>query len=113
MADVISKNLSIGSYLNQKGVNTVAIYGMAKLGHLLYRELEENGIEVKYGIDVREVNDAFIPVIRPEDIADPVDLIIVTAVTDLFTLKHRLVQYTDSRIEMLENIIVEILWENI
>lgn len=107
------KKLSIGYYLKHIGVKTVAIYGMAKLGHMLYRELEENGIEVKYGIDVREVNDAFMPVIYPEDISEPVDLIIVTAVTDFAALKRRLVQYTDCRIEMLENIIAELLWESI
>lgn len=110
---LFQKKLSIGNYLKHIGVNSVAIYGMAKLGRMLYQELEENGIEVKYGIDVREINDAFIPMVCPEDISAPVDLIIVTAVTDLFALKRRLGQYTDCKIEMLENIIVEILWKNI
>lgn len=107
------RNLSIADYLTKKGVSSVAIYGMAKLGHMLQRELEENGIEVKYGIDVREINDSLMPIIRPEDISDPVDLIIVTAATDLFSLKRRLESYTDCKIEMLENVIAEILWENI
>lgn len=107
------KKLSIGNYLAQKGVNSVAIYGMAKLGHMFQQELENSGIEVKYGIDIREINDAFVPIVSPEEISEPVDLIIVTAVTDFFALKRRLEQYTDCKIEMLENIIVEILWENI
>lgn len=107
------KRLSIAGFLAQKGVDSVAIYGMAKLGHMLQRELEENGIEVKYGIDIRDVNDAFLPIICPGDAMEPVDLIIITAVTDLFALKRRLEQYTDCEIEMLENIIAETLWENI
>lgn len=94
-------------------MNSVAIYGMAKLGHMFQQELENSGIEVKYGIDIREINDAFVPIVSPEEISEPVDLIIVTAVTDFFALKRRLEQYTDCKIEMLENIIVEILWENI
>lgn len=107
------KKLSIGKYLMQRGVHSAAIYGMAKLGHMLQQELEENGIEVKYGIDVREINDAFLPMFRPEDITEPVDLIIVTAVTDLFALKRRLEPYTHCEIDMLENIIAETAWESI
>lgn len=106
------KKLSIGDFLIKKGIHTVAIYGMAKLGIMLCSELEEKGIEVKYGIDARGVNSVSLPVVKPEEIVDSVDLIIVTAVTDLFALKRRLEQYTDCKIEMLENIIAELLWEN-
>lgn len=53
MAYFISKKLSIGEFLIKKGIRTVAIYGMARLGILLQNDLEKNGIEVKYGIDLR------------------------------------------------------------
>lgn len=59
------------------------------------------------------MNGVSLPLIKLEDISEPVDLIIVTAVTDLFALKRRLEQYTDCQIEMLENIIAELLWEKI
>lgn len=107
------KQLSIGEFLLKKDIHIVAIYGMAKLGLLLRTDLERSGIEVKYGIDTRDVNNVFLPVVKPEDITEPVDLIIVTAVTDFFALKRRLEQYTHCQIEMLENLMAELLWENI
>ena len=79
---------------------------------MLQSELEEKGIEVKYGIDTRELNNVVLPVVRPEDISESVDLIIVTAITDFFVLKSYLRKYTNCEIEMLENIIAELLWEN-
>lgn len=106
------KNIGVGDWLIGRGVRSVAIYGMAKLGRLLQKELEAKGIEVKYGIDVRELYDTLIPMVKPQDISEPVDMIIVTAITDFSALKHRLKQYMNCEIEMLENIIVEILWEN-
>ncbi len=106
------KGLSIGDFLIKRGVRSAAIYGMARLGILLQFELEERGVEVCYGIDARGVNNVALPVVRPEDIPEPVDLIIVTAVTDFLELKSRLENYTDSRVEMLENIIAELLFEN-
>lgn len=106
-------NVSIGKLLAQRGVHSVAVYGMAKLGRLLQKELEDNGIVVKYGIDIRELYDTLLPVVKLEDISDPVDMIIVTAITDFSALKHKLLQYTDCEIEMLENIIAESFWENI
>lgn len=106
------KKLSIGDFLKKKGIQTVAIYGMARLGVMLQGELEEKGIEVRYGIDAREINDSFLAIVKPEDISEPVDLIIITAVTDFFDLKRRLEMYTNCKMEMLENIIVELLWEN-
>lgn len=106
------KGLSIGDFLIKRGIHTVAIYGMAKLGIMLQSELEGTEIEVKYGIDTRELNNVVLPVVRPEDISESVDLIIVTAITDFFALKSYLGKYTNCEIEMLENIIVELLWEN-
>lgn len=107
------KKISIGDWLINKGVHSVAIYGMAKLGRLLKNELEDKGIEVKYGIDKRELYDTSISVVKPEDVSEPVDMIIITAIADSCAIKHRLKQYTDCKIEMIENIIAEVLWENI
>lgn len=106
------RKLSVGDFLIKRGIHSVAIYGMATLGIMLQEELEDKGIAVKYGIDTRELNNVSLPVVKPKDILEPVDLIIITAITDLLALKHRLEQYTDCKVEMLENIMVELLWEN-
>ncbi len=106
------KKLFISDFLLSRGIHKVAIYGMAKLGILLKSELEEKGIEVKYGIDTRGVNNVSLPIYKPEEICESVDLIIITAVTDFLALQCRLRQYTDCRMEMLEDIIAEIFWEN-
>ena len=42
---------SIGAYLENKGIHTVAIYGMSYVGERLYEELKNENVQVLYGID--------------------------------------------------------------
>lgn len=77
---VIAKtnNKNIGEILERVGCKTIAIYGMADIGYLLAKELEEyDGIQIKYVIDKKLVY-SDIPVKKFDDIWEPVDAIIVT-----------------------------------
>lgn len=73
----------VEDYLEWKGCRCIAIYGMSVLGNLLYQDLKDSAIQIKYAID-RNSNDMYfdIPVVRPSDSYREVDVIIVTAVAD-------------------------------
>ena len=72
---------NIADYLVDKGFLSISIYGLGAVGRLLYNELEDSPIEVKYGIDQErpyffDNNRAF----KPGEILEKVDAVIVTPV---------------------------------
>lgn len=74
------KGKSIVTYLKQKGINRIAIYGMKELGERLYEEVKNTEIEVVCIIDKTPnlvIGDFM--VISPEEEIPQVDAIIVTA----------------------------------
>lgn len=79
----IQNGRHVEDYLKEKGVQTVAIYGMGELGILLYNELKDStDIQVLYGIDQSGVSaiDDF-DVYYPEDDLPDVNLVIVTPIS--------------------------------
>lgn len=87
----------VSDYCEEKGIKTVAIYGMGDLGNLLYNELTENSIEVKYAIDINaKMLDSKIEVVQPSEVIEmeAVDCVIVSAVfafdTIVVTLQDKL-----------------------
>ena len=75
------KGRTIDQYFIEKGFKSIAIYGMSDLGELLYDELFDTNIEIKYVIDqCHERVYAEVPVLSPEDELEKVDAIIITAV---------------------------------
>lgn len=72
--------LSLNLYMDKYSINSIAIYGMNKLGHTLVDELTQCGVDVKYGIDkVLSGKHDGIPVYGLQDKWDEVDAIIVSA----------------------------------
>ncbi|MBR5337926.1 MAG: glycoside hydrolase family 99-like domain-containing protein [Lachnospiraceae bacterium] len=78
--DLMAKDTIFADYLKENGINTVAIYGFADLGHKLLYQLRKEGISVKYAIDqyVGSVQ-GDIHVYRPEEELPEVDAVIITA----------------------------------
>lgn len=77
------ENLKIETYLAEKQIKKVAIYGMASVGERLYDELEKSNIEIAYCID-RNANNIYkdVDVVNPDDSLDSnIDAIVVTAFT--------------------------------
>lgn len=75
------KEKRISDYFDRNNYHKIAVYGMAELGQFFVMELENSGLDVKYGIDRRaEMIAAEIPVLTLEDDLPPVDVVIVTAV---------------------------------
>lgn len=102
------RGLSVGKYLKEKDINKVAIYGLGALGeHLLY-ELQEEDIQIVYGIDKRA--EKLKLDIRFENWEDKkslpdVDLFIVTAVMDYEMIEKEICEIRDYPVISLEEII--------
>ncbi len=94
-------------YLTDSNVETVAIYGMGMLGAILYKELCDEGICVKYGID-KDVskNDKFdIPIVALDDEFTDVDLIIISVVYDREKIKDLLKEKINVEVMFLYEIL--------
>ena len=68
----------IEQYLRQLGCKKIAIYGLGMIGNHLYEELRRTEIEI-VGIDRADIyNNYQIPIYKPDDCFEDIDLIIVT-----------------------------------
>lgn len=70
---------SPGTVLPQRGIHSVAIYGMGYLGKSLYQELENSSVEIAYVMD-RALPDSggILKIVRLEEELPRVDTVIVT-----------------------------------
>jgi hypothetical protein len=81
---------------------------MKELGELLYHELENSQIEVSYAIDRNvKASGIDVPVLKPENVTDDVDLIIVTAIYYFDEIKRELCNKVSCPIISLEDVICE------
>ncbi len=98
----------IEAYLLDKGIKTVAIYGMKELGEILYDELKESSIEVSYAID-RDAEYIFseLEVVSPEDNLREVDAVIVTAIHYYGEIADNLEKKLKCPILCIEDVIYE------
>lgn len=70
--------ISIEQYLRKLNCKKVAIYGLGMIGNHLYEELRRTDIEI-VGIDRADIyNNYQMPIYKPDDCFEDIDLIIVT-----------------------------------
>lgn len=75
------KGKTLDTYFEERNIHQIAIYGMAELGKLLYKELKGTNIKVVYGIDRKpEQKNIEIPVVKPSELKEGIDAIVVTPV---------------------------------
>lgn len=105
---VKQENKSMAEYLEKQGYKEIAIYGMHYVGETLLNELAETDIKIKYGIDKAAGSIyADIDVVSPEDELEPVDAIIVTAITFFDEIEEQLSEKIPCPIISLEDILYE------
>ncbi len=96
---------SISSALESIGIKRVALYGMGKIGKVLYDELSSM---VVYTLDKKEIKYAGKQTRKPCDVTDDVDLIIITAVGTDDLIKEYLESKVKTKVwkfdEFFENI---------
>ncbi len=85
------QNYSFGDYISKNNIQTVAIYGMGKIGKHLKYELEKAGIEIAYVIDEGE-NIIYSKETRYNlrDVLPLVDLVIVTPMEEFEEIKNKI-----------------------
>ena len=96
-------------YFRQNQYQTVAIYGMKELGERLYDELKGTDVTVRYIIDQNaDMIYADVDVVTPEDVLEPVDVIVVTAIYYFDEIEENLSGKIQCPIVSLEDILYEI-----
>ncbi|MGN0340398.1 MAG: glycoside hydrolase family 99-like domain-containing protein [Lachnospira sp.] len=81
LLDVIqSGHNRLKEYLETEGINTIAIYGIGKLGKLLFNQLRIEGVTIQYTIDqytaqIQEICKMY----RPDEAFPDVDLMVITS----------------------------------
>lgn len=100
---------SVSSYLEKRGIHTVAIYGMSYVGERLYVELEDGNVRVAYGID-RKAGSGIsgFMVYSPEEKLPPVDAIVVTPTFFFESIYRDLSDKVSCPIISLEEILYEV-----
>ena len=100
--------LRLGDFIDKLGYRTVAIYGMGELGITLINEFGENGASLLYGIDRNaSLIHASIDIRKPDDDWMPVELIIVTAVSEFNEIEITINKKINCAILSLEDILYE------
>lgn len=100
---------SLASYLEKNDYKKIAIYGMSYAGETLVNELQGTGVVVAYGIDKRSDSiNADVDVISADDIMEPVDAVVVTAITFFDEIEEMLSEKFDCPIISLEDILYEV-----
>ena len=98
----------IADYLKQRKYATVAIYGKSMMGSHLAQELNEGHIHFSW-ITEQDVRDAGSATNMSQNESNPnlqaVDLIIITEMSCMEEIEFRLLQYTNTEIVSIEEII--------
>ena len=103
------KERNISDYLTEKGYKNIAIYGMGDVGKLLFNELKNTPILVKYGID-KNINNIVtgLEIKHPEANLEKVDIMVVTAITYFDEIQDLLSKKIDCPIVNLESILLDL-----
>lgn len=99
----------LASYFEEKGYKKIAVYGMSYAGETFIDELKDSNISVAYGID-RNVDSIYadVDILSMEDDLEPVDAVVVTAITFFDEIEEKLSAKIDCPIISLEEILYEV-----
>lgn len=88
---------NIAGWIAKNGYRTVAIYGLGALGQMAYSDLCRcKDIRIKYGLDRRDnIGIRELKTYRIENCPEPVELIIVTAITSYEEIKAEIKEKLD------------------
>lgn len=93
-------------YFKQNKYQTVAVYGMKEIGVLLYNELRQEGIDIRYAIDKNaDEIEADIEIIKPTSEMPEVDVIVVTATHYFDNIYMQLQELTETEIVSISDIL--------
>ncbi len=104
--EIRQEGRSLAEYFEKKEYRNVAIYGMKELGERLYDELKDSAVKVKYCID-KDAKDLYaeVPIYLPEEKVEPVDAVVVTAITSFDDIKSMMSDRVSCPIISLEDVV--------
>lgn len=101
------KNLA--SYFEGNGYKKIAVYGMSYAGEALMNELKDTNVTVAYAIDKNADSIyADVDIVSMDDDLEPVDAIVVTAITFFDEIEEQLSGKIDCPVISLEDILYEV-----
>ena len=79
----------VEKYLLDRGYKSIAIYGMKELGVILFEELKDSAVSVKYAIDrnASSICRGDIRIVTPDSEMDAVDAVVVTVIQSFDEIK--------------------------
>lgn len=98
---------STASYFEEMGYRHIAVYGMAELGNRLMEDLEDNPVQIDYGID-RDISCSIAridEVYYPEDDLPETDVIVVTPYSMFEEIKELLEKKVRCPVVSLEEVV--------
>lgn len=99
---------SLAEFFLDRGIRTIAVYGIADMGRHLQKELEGSGVEVTYAIDRNAGNvRAAVHVYSLEEELPLVDAVVVTVTYDFDHIRKMLKQRVKCPIISLEDIVLD------
>lgn len=100
---------NLASYFDKYNFRKIAVYGMSYAGETLIEELKTTGIEVTYGIDqYADSMYSVVDIVSVDDELEPVDAVVVTAITFFDEIEEKLSAKVDCPIISLEDILYEV-----
>ncbi|NBH84997.1 hypothetical protein D7X88_17195 [bacterium C-53] len=100
---------SLVSYFEYNNYKKIAIYGMSYAGETLLNELKDTDITVAYGIDKNADSlRSEIKLYTMEDELDPIDAVVVTAITFFDEVEEKLLEKVECPVISLEDILYEV-----
>ncbi len=101
------KNLA--SYFEYNGYKKIAIYGMSYAGETLLSELKGTNVQVAYGID-KKADGLYsdVDIVSIDDTLEPVDAVVVTAITFFDEIESKLSDKVNCPIISLEDVLYEV-----
>jgi len=101
------KNLS--EYFEKNGYKKIGIYDMSYAGETLIDELKDSSVIIAYGIDKNaDLIYADVDVLSMDDNLEPVDAVVVTAITFFDEIGEKLLEKVDCPIISLEDVLYEV-----
>lgn len=104
--------ITLENLLQIRGYREIAVYGMANIGKHVYHALKNSSIKIRYGMD-RSLSGQYetIVVKKADEIVEPVDALIVTAIADYESIKKNLEEKLKFPIVSLEEIFYETVYK--
>jgi len=98
----------ISSYFHKNGYQTVAVYGLGRVGETLIKELSGSDISVAYAIDQNADKDSDGFVVSPDSVLKQVNVVVVTPIASYGEIKLKLKEKMNCPIVSIEDILFEV-----